>query len=398
MDPVVERLLVVDIDDVGIDVLNAAHTPTLDRLTAEGRTFLQFHATGLCSPTRTQMHLGCHGSYPGVHCLTWISRLDPYGVPSTVVRPLGSVVSAAGLTTAKVGKWHLGPSNDLNHPASFGWQDYRGLLFNPDPGPFAYYRYRKFINGSPLDVDGRYLTTDQTNDGVAALRARNDLVSVSYHAIHRPYHVPPAALTTIQNPTTDVEKAMASLEALDHELGRLLGAAAEEGYTTLVFSDNGSVGPLRGRKNSTHQRGIRTRLWAVGPGVVPGRDDSLVSAVDLYATVLELLGVARLSGDGPDSISFAPQMQGGAGSRTAIYSELGPRNGFDARLDPDHWDRIARGDRYKFVVSRPGVGTAFFDLQQDPEEQNNLINGPLDQAQREELARLSQVVRSKVMR
>ena len=45
------RMLVVDIDDVGFDLLRETPTPTLDALERGGRLFTSFTTAPTCSPT-----------------------------------------------------------------------------------------------------------------------------------------------------------------------------------------------------------------------------------------------------------------------------------------------------------------------------------------------------------
>lgn len=105
-------------DDVGLGDIGFYHrqrtgeeplapTPNLDALAASGMRFSDAHSsTALCSPTRYCAMSGnlCHRSYApwGV----WSSfRPTPF---TTEDATLGRVAKRAGLTTAFLGKWHLG--------------------------------------------------------------------------------------------------------------------------------------------------------------------------------------------------------------------------------------------------------------------------------------------------
>ena len=56
------NILIVLLDDVGFGVSETfggeVHTPTLDRLAAEGIAYTQFHTTSICSPTRAALLTG----------------------------------------------------------------------------------------------------------------------------------------------------------------------------------------------------------------------------------------------------------------------------------------------------------------------------------------------------
>lgn len=59
----------------------------------------------------------------------------------------------------------------------------------------------------------------------------------------------------------------------------------------IYLSDNGR--PFPRSKTYMYQSGIRTPLIITGPGVEPGRTNSLVSSIDLSATILELAGIEK---------------------------------------------------------------------------------------------------------
>ena len=118
----------------------------------------------------------------------------------------------------------------------------------------------------------------------------------------------------------------ASLTNLDEEIGRLLKALDDLGLaenTVVVYSsDNGtedyhvgnaanagvgSTGPLRARKRSLYEGGVRTPLLVRWPGRVPaGRvdEESVIAAVDFLPTVCRLAGVTvdagKIKPDGED--------------------------------------------------------------------------------------------------
>ena len=114
----------------------------------------------------------------------------------------------------------------------------------------------------------------------------------------------------------------ASITDLDTQVGRLLDALDEAGLTDdtiLIYSsDNGpedyrignasnagvgSTGPLRARKRSMHEGGIRTFGLVRWPGrVLAGRRDetSVTAAVDFLPTICKLAGVSVPAGANPD--------------------------------------------------------------------------------------------------
>src|SRR5262249_42744696 len=129
------------------------------------------------------------------------------------------------------------------------------------------------------------------------------------------------------------ELADAMIEALDHEIGRLLAEvrARDPRAWVILVSDNGTdeaaVDPAatgcfdrEHAKGTAYQAGIRVPLIVAGPGVVPGTCDELVSVVDLFATVAELAGSSART---EDSISLVPYLRGSKKPlRRTVYTEL----------------------------------------------------------------------------
>ena len=380
-----QRVLLVDLDDVGWDLIDQTPTPTLDLLSAEGRTFRRFFTHPLCSPTRASLHQGAYASHPDVLCGNPVNPNGQYELPLAPLVPFAGLVSEAGLTTAKVGKWHLCPDARPTHPNEGGWRYYTGNLENlrASSGE-SYYGFRKVTQGQWSWVDG-YLTTDETEDGIACLRAGFDLVSVSYHSVHVPFHVPPPGLYSGPPPGTDEEKGRAMLMALDHELGRLLQVAIGSGYTVLVMSDNGTDDDIGGEKGHVTPGGVNVPLWALGPGVVPGVDVELAHAVDLYATICDLLGVPRTlpARQGPHSRSLAQRLAGSTTpTRAFVFTDRWAPNGNDPRdglPSGNKWRRAIRRDGWSLVVDdKDDEGVRLYRYADDLREEEDLIPGGLD--------------------
>lgn len=370
-----QKLLVVDLDDVGYDLLADTPTPTLDALAANGRAFTTFATSPLCSPTRAVIMTGAYSLHPDLLLGGNIYPGANYELPVAPLVTLPRVLSDAGFTTAKVGKWHLAPNSNPDHPRQAGFGSYAGVYSNPDMGPLGYFLYTKIIDGVPTSVTGRYLTTDETDDALVHVVAQVDFISVSYHAPHAPWHVPPSHLHSISPIDTDRDRARAMLQACDTELARLVRPALALGYTVIVHSDNGTASPIGGEKGLLRDGGIVVPFVAMGPGVVPGVDHTPIGAVDLYATVCDHFGVA-IDGPsiGPHSRSFRRNLGGVDVHRRWTYSERFAPSGSDPRSGDHRWGRAVRGQRYK-LISRDGR-ESLFDLVADPGEAQNLLDGP----------------------
>ena len=389
------RVLLVDLDDVGYDLLAEAPTPTLDRLSREGRRFTRFHSSPLCSPTRARGLLGAYGSRPELSLGTIIRRESRYTLPLDVFVPLPRLLAEHGKTSVKVGKWHLCPDADLTHPTRAGFLLYAGVMGNPSGGSGGdnYFNFPKVVEGEVRRTRQRYLTTDETDDALRLVRAHHDLVWLSYHAVHKPFHQPPPSLHTGTRPLeSDLDHVLAMLAALDRELGRLLEAALAEGYTVLVVSDNGSPEEVEGGKGRLAPEGVIVPAWAIGRGVVPGTDDTPIDWVDLYATVATLLGVP-VDGEqqGPDSLSFAHRLRGEDGPRRRyLYADRWKPNGKDPRTleEGKLWARALRDERWTLVVDEGSVGRRLYDRAQDPDESRDLLEAELPEPARAAYVRM----------
>lgn len=176
----------------------------------------------------------------------------------------------------------------------------------------------------------------------------------------------------------ELHEYYATITALDFHIGRLLAALKELGQldnTLILFSADqgiaiGSHG-LLGKQN-LYDAGMKAPLILAGPGIPHAASDALVYLLDIYPTVLDLVGAQKPTGI--DGQSFRPVLTGS--SRTA-RPEL-----FFAYRDVQ---RAWRDERWK-LIRYPHVNTTqLFDLQADPHETQNLADLPANQARVAEL-------------
>ncbi len=167
---------------------------------------------------------------------------------------------------------------------------------------------------------------------------------------------------------------LAVITALDGHIGRLLAELKARGMydnTLFVFSSDqglamGSHG-LMGKQN-LYDAGMKVPLFISGPGVPRGESEALTYLLDIFPTVCDLVG-AKIPA-GLDGQSLRPVIDGKAqGVRDSL---------FFAYRDVQ---RGVRDNRYK-LLRYPQVNvTQLFDLQEDPDERQNLAADP-QQAER----------------
>ncbi len=399
-----KNILLIIADDYGADASvlynstnNGAQlppTPNIVSLARSGVVFANAYANPVCSPTRACLITGRHSFRTGVGDA--ITAGSPVLQASEFTLPEAFAASGLGYHLAQFGKWHLalGP----NTPGTVGgWTNFAGCIPGAVPD---YTNWTKTVNGTPMANYTNYATTDVVNDAVAWINARGTnpwLAWVAFNAAHTPLHKPPTNLAPhyaslpgtqfdINNNPANYFDAM--IEAMDTEIGRLLAAVNLTNTHVIFLGDNGtSSGTLQppypgGRGKSTlYEGGIKVPMIISGPAVMnPNRTNTtLVHAMDLFATILELAGTG-VAATVPanvviDSRSVVPALQSTTDPSRRVYAEL-----FGDSLLNNQDGRTLRDSRYKLIRFNDGHDE-FYDLQTDPYEGTNLLSGLLTTGQ-----------------
>ena len=145
------------------------------------------------------------------------------------------------------------------------------------------------------------------------------------------------------------------------------GPVVDDGYADRaveLLGDHRPWGPLRGGKYSIFEAGTRVPLIVSWPAKVkPGVSDALVSHIDLYASMADLMGKKLKDGEGPDSHSTLDAFLGkDKKGRTYVIEVAGSMSVSDGE-----WKYIA-----------PGNGAAY----------NRLTNTELGNSKEEQLYNL----------
>jgi arylsulfatase A-like enzyme len=401
------NLLLVIADDVGVDRVGAyaehpepGHTPVIDRLAREGVLFRNAWSNPTCSPTRATLLTGRYSFRTGVgRSITYAGSAFELSTesPSLPIRLKPQYRAAA------VGKWHLSSAagSGLAHPLLLGFDHHRGPIDNLSGGEASYDRFAKAVDGVEV-LSTTYATTDQVDDALELIDALPEpwFLWLAFSASHGPFHKPPDALHGFDLPpevSDDIPLHMQAMtEALDTELGRLLGglSPAVAGRTVILFvGDNGTDQvattppfPPEHGKATLFEGGVNVPLIISGPGLARGAEcAALVNTTDLYATALELAGTASVGGaaaaGGEDALSLVPYLVEPdlPSQRAWVYAESFAPNGAGPWATRR---RAVREARFKLVWFDPGSGPPteqfLYDLQVDPIEQVDLLAaGPL---------------------
>lgn len=388
------NILLVIADDMGIDSSaqygvsdDVPNTPTLDSLAARGIVFDDAWATPACTTTRGTLISGLHGVHSGIDFVP--------AVLSSSTRTLHAHLAEhrPEYATAIVGKWHLGGRDpDLGAPLAAGVGYYAGTI----AGVIDDYFDWDLTSGGAQVPQSAYHTTAMTDIAIEWIEDQEGpwFMWLAYVAPHIPFHAPPESLhaRTLLGTAADIRNNrrqyyLAAIEAMDHELGRLLATLSDEerDNTLIVFlGDNGTpsqavdadvFAPARA-KNTLYEGGVRVPLIISGAGAREGvRDPALVHTVDLFPTLLQVLGLAPDAS--LDGESFAEVLvREDAGTRRFNYTEFVS----DAVTG---W--AVRDERYKLIHFEDG-SEEVYDLSLDLAETNNLVGDAELQARVDALA------------
>lgn len=411
-DPPSPNILVVVLDDVGVDMVGCygegpdpAPTPVLDSLAAEGLLFRNAWANPVCSPSRAELLTGRYGYRTGLGVIVnpsgWGLHLDEITLPEQLQ------ASPSDYRSGAFGKWHLSNSavgGGLLGPNLQGFQHFAGTVGNLNY-PQNFGNYNLLENGVISQVED-YATTRTVDDALDWIHGPEQVDQpwfcyVAFHAPHSPYHAPPTELHTLQAEIAGLDPRIvprpfykAMLEAADTELGRLIDGLGEYAKDTwiLVVADNGtpaecSMAPFipEHAKLTPFEGGLNVPLVVSGPGIAfPGREvDALVCITDVFATVSEWAGVVPTEAHNPDylvdSVSLVPYLRQivAPSRRDVVYADFFTPN------DPSGTGtlltrRMIRDERYKLIQRVvPPAPPLLFDLLADPFETDNLLHGPM---------------------
>jgi len=397
-----ENVLLVLLDDVGVDMVGCydegpvpATTPVIDGLAQDGVLFRNAWANPCCSPTRATILTGRYGFRTGIG---FVVQKNGFDLPLEELL-LPEVFAGTGHTAAGFGKWHLANTiggQHHSHPNKSGFEHWVGNYHNLKQ-PQSYEWWMHTTNGLLVFTD-EYATSKTVDDFLKWQRDQAGpwFAYLAFHAAHEPWHEPPAHLHTVSLPDVDPRFRpkpfyRAAIEAMDTELGRLLGGLGTQLANTnvIVLGDNGtpkavSLLPFHPShaKLTPYEGGVNVPLIISGPAVTePGWECSaLVNATDMFTTSLELAGYSPDQllppGHVHDSVSVVPYLSDKTqpALRPWVFSELWSPNGLGPPTNKDH--RMLRDTRYKII--RSGIDPAshvfeMYDLQQDRFENNDLM-------------------------
>jgi len=355
--------------DLGCYGATEVKTPHIDALAGGGVRLADYYAAApICSPSRAGLLTGCYPRRVGL--ATWVQRADSaVGIHSDELT-LAELFRQNGYRTTCVGKWHLGFHRPFL-PQSQGFDEYFGLLHNLDHLETVHFENS---GGVPLmrgnevvkrPADPAELTRLYTDEAITFVKRNKDQPFFLYLP-HTMLHVPLGVSREFQG-SSQLGQYGDAIQELDHHVGRLMDALKKLGIekrTVVVYaSDNGrgpgrnQTQPLRGRKLSTFEAGIRVPCIAWGPGVGIRRgyeSRAIVHAMDWYPTLASLAGIEVPRGRVLDGRDISPLL---LGETDAVPN---PSQKLSLNASVPHRRPWNPGLEWRAIVSRDEYTNAFF--------------------------------------
>ena len=410
-------------DDLGYGDLGCygqkdIRTPNLDRMAREGMIFTQHYSgSTVCAPSRSCLMTGMHTGHTPIRGNKEIKPEGQHPLPADAVT-VAEVLQKAGYATGAFGKWGLGYPGSEGDPNNQGFDEFYG--YNCQRYAHNYYPYflrhndKKVMlggnEGKKTEQYGPDLIQEQAIKFIEANKDKPFFMFVPHVIPHAELLVPEDDIVKSyrgrfpEKPYEGIDDGpnykiggygsvatpranfAAMVTRLDQHVGEILDKLKELGLdkkTLVMFtSDNGphgegganpsyfnSNGGLRGMKRDLYEGGIRVPMIARWPGrIQAGSGSEHVSAFwDVMPTLAEIAGVNAPKDI--DGISFAPTLMGRAQEEHEyLYWEFHEQGGRQA-VRQGKWKAI------RLQVKRdPNGPLELYDLQADPQEENNVAS------------------------
>lgn len=361
-----------------------------------------------------------------------------YLEPSQIT--LAEALKGAGYRTAHIGKWHLGLTQPL-------WPEQQGfdVAFHchPDPGPPGEYfsPYGVAADGKPGGKTkvgtitdgpaGEYIVDRQAQEAVKFIQGSKGspfFLNLWCYGVHGPWGHKvefTKAFASKKDPTgRQGNPIMASmLKSVDECFGRILDELDQNGLTEntiIIFtSDNGGnvhsntieegrksanaawqkwAGlqpptrntPLRDGKGTLYEGGTRVpMMWSWAGKIAPGgTNETVVGPIDIYPTVIDLIGIAKPEKQVFDGVSYAKVLKGQGSLDRQAYFNYHPHAGLHRAGGV--W--VRSGD-FKLLRWFGNPGTSeLYNLREDLGEANDL-SGTMPEKVRELEALIDQFLK-----
>ncbi|PSL02843.1 arylsulfatase [Haloactinopolyspora alba] len=203
------NIVVIVLDDVGFGQLgcfgSSIDTPAMDALAAGGLRYTNFHATALCSTTRSCLLTGRNHHAAGVGFLADFDTGYPSyrGTVTPRATTVAEMLGGHGYGTYLSGKWHVVPPSAMTPAGPFhqwptgrGFDRYYGFLWGDDD-QWAPELWSDQHHVEPPDRPDYHLSADLVDqaerfiaDHVSAAPDRPFMLQLAFAACHAPHQAP----------------------------------------------------------------------------------------------------------------------------------------------------------------------------------------------------------------
>ncbi len=382
--------------DLGCWGQKLIRTPNIDRLASEGLRFTDCYAgASVCAPSRSVLMTGQHTGHTTVRANASLRTgrrvsltADDFTVAEALKGPewRGGFDDTRGYATAIFGKWGLGEPGTPGLPNDHGFDEWFGFLNQQH----AHGHYPEYLWRNKNKETLRGNLHGGRREYASDLFAREALYFIERHR-YQPFFlyftptVPHARFEAPDlgpyagQPWPEEAKAYAAMVTrFDHYVGQIMAKLKETGLdqNTVVFctSDNGGVlsfpifnsnGPLRAKKGSLYEGGLRVPMIVRWPGRIKAGtvSDYPWHFCDVLPTLADLAGARGLPRN-IDGISVAPVLAGKPlNPERPLYWENYDGGGFGQAVRMGRWKGVRRG------LDGP---LELFDLQTDIAEKKNV--------------------------
>ena len=396
-------------------------TPGLDSMARDGMRFNRFYAGApVCSPTRGSALTGRHPYRYGVFFANTGHLLDREVT-------IAELLKTRGYATGHFGKWHLGTLTTTIKDANRGGPQSRKHFSPPGKNGFdeSFSTESKTPTFDPLlrpksatgkhwwnpvvnAADANPYGTNYWRNGIRvtdalrgddseiimneairfidsqAMASKPFLSVIWFHAPHLPVVASKEDRAPFQKYDSYKQHYLGSIAAMDRQVGRLRSELKRLGVSqeTLVCfcSDNGPEGkegapgvakPLRGRKRSLYEGGIRVPGLAVWPArIKPGSQTNMpASTHDYLPTILAAAQLAYPDSRPLDGLSLLPLFENPSLQRR---SGIGFQSGNQLAWIEDRYKLYGKSPSNKKERDPTDFTFELYDLVADPGEKKNL--------------------------
>ncbi|MEO1011491.1 MAG: sulfatase-like hydrolase/transferase [Bacteroidota bacterium] len=423
------NILFILVDDLSKEWISAygaedISTPNIDALAENGMLFNNVYSMPQCTPSRVTL---LTGQYPFRH--GWVNHWDVprwgggahFDEKKYPCLPLE--LKKAGYTTCIAGKWQIDDFRvepDALTKAGFDaycmWTGYEtGVEASAeryqDPYIFTKEGSRAYPGKFGPDIFKDFIINfiDKNKDGPMFIYYPMVLTHT------------PLVNTPLDSADTKLGKHKAMVKYTDRITGELIRGLEKAGIreNTLIIwtTDNGSTRGIGGRRNgrivmggkgTTAETGICEPFIANWQGTIQPRiSNALIDFTDIYPTFLDLAEIppqsmVRKNGKEHtlDGHSFKKVLLRGeaksprkwilgmGGGNNARLTENGVENQYTFR------DRVIRNERFKLYIDSKRKPEKLYDLLQDPNEKNNILDSLTTPKRKKNYLALSKVAQT----